>query len=148
MSEGNFWRGNLRGMLSPFGFLQRIESSTALGIPDLHYVLTLGQRTTSGWIELKELSEWPKREKTCVHLPHFTMAQAAWHAEYAGYGGLSFILMRVAETRAMYLYPGTFARKIQAGQTMAWHKAFGREFFGRKDTLGFVKCLVEVQDGT
>lgn len=61
----------------PIMQLQRIETSTGLGVPDIWY----GYAYYHGWMELKELSEMPKREDTLVKIP-WRPGQLSWFKEY------------------------------------------------------------------
>lgn len=49
---------------------QSVENLCAAGMPDVNYCW--------GWIELKKLPAWPKREDTIVRIDHFTQQQRIW----------------------------------------------------------------------
>lgn len=47
-----------------------VENPILAGTPDVECTL--------GWIELKVLENWPKKEETFVRVPHFTAQQRVW----------------------------------------------------------------------
>jgi hypothetical protein len=57
------------------------------GTPDIFYHSldhAKGNSYITGWIELKFLREFPKRESTPVRFPHYTPQQRIWHRDYPG----------------------------------------------------------------
>ena len=57
MSEKNFWtlvRNNLPVKM------WRVENKVMKGMPDVHYLIN----GKSGWVELKYLNKWPKKDLT------------------------------------------------------------------------------------
>lgn len=73
----------------------RIESLVTLGNPDVNI--------TTGWIELKFLNAWPKRETTKVRIDHFTPEQRAWAIRRTKAGGKVWLLLRVGFADAEWL---------------------------------------------
>lgn len=59
----------------------------APGTPDINHVY--------GWLELKQLPEWPVREDTVVRVPTYTPYQRLWQKARIRAGGLVQILLRV-----------------------------------------------------
>lgn len=60
--EANLWDNLKRQLEEAEIFFQRIESSTALGIPDLW----IGRKKKSAWVELKAVGSYPARSTTPV----------------------------------------------------------------------------------
>lgn len=84
--ETRFWQ-YIRQGLKKYCELQRIESGlTAKGIPDVSY--SIKNAPIRGWIELKHVKSWPKRQNTVVKLPHYNPEQKLFlwkHGEASGY---------------------------------------------------------------
>lgn len=81
----------LRRKIGHRAFLERIENRVKRDTPDL-YACWVG---TAGWIELKVLDEFPKREKTPVRLQHWTSGQRYWAMRHATNGGRTWLLLQV-----------------------------------------------------
>jgi hypothetical protein len=106
MSEKNFWnliRNNL-GIK-----MHRVENRVSSGMPDVHYVSNKG----SGWIELKYVSEFPRKGKMKIGI---RKAQKFWHRAYYNHGGKSWILIRVGR-RGIILVNGNKSDEISQGIT-------------------------------
>lgn len=102
MTERATWV-TLRKHLSPFGVLQRIESPTAEGIPDVCYCLS----GVSGWLELKH-THLPMRERTKLSVRSLTYQQVTWHEAWAKAGGRAFTFLRIPLTGyALFNVEGT-----------------------------------------
>lgn len=86
MSEGNgqVW-GHVKPALSGWDAV-RIEGA-AKGTPDVNH--------KHGWIELKWLSQWPKRADTLVKFPKYKQEQKVWHRRRSMAGGLVHVLVNV-----------------------------------------------------
>lgn len=68
----------------------RVENAVGVGTPDINYV--------SGWIESKQLPEWPKRPETPVRVEHYVPAQRGWHVKRTSAGGRVHVVIEVADT--------------------------------------------------
>jgi len=66
-----------------------IENGVGIGTPDVAYA--------GGWLELKCIENWPKRELTPLRLPHFTPQQKVWLVKHSQCGGEAYILLKVAQ---------------------------------------------------
>ena len=73
------------------GILMRIENAFYKGVPDVNFLI----RGIEGWLELKFLKEFPKKENTTVNIPHFTQEQKLWHKERWENHGLTAMLLQV-----------------------------------------------------
>lgn len=63
-----------------------IECPIQPGVPDVNYTL--------GWLELKWLKEFPKRETTAVKIPHWSPSQKAWISKRLKAGGRVHVLIQ------------------------------------------------------
>lgn len=98
MKEAAFRRrvNQLLADLSAF----HVENPTWPGTPDVS--------CTGGWIELKVLRDWPKRNPNgLVRVPHFTQQQRLWHARWKRHGGTSWVLIVIG--REVLLFDGAEA---------------------------------------
>ena len=104
MSEKNFWnflRNNL-GLK-----MYRVENRVGVGMPDVHYI----SEKSSGWIELKYVSEYPKKGRGRVG---FRRTQQFWHRDYSNHGGKSWILIRVGRD-SIFLIDGKNSERLLKG---------------------------------
>lgn len=90
MPESTLWGYVKRGMGNCW-HATRHEDVLNKGVPDVSF----GYQGINGWIELKSLKAWPKRENTIVRLPKFTMVQRIWLMRRQRSGGNCWILLRV-----------------------------------------------------
>lgn len=63
-AEGNLWQSTKTRLKEGGFFAQRIETSTAEGVPDVW--AGYSDRSTYAWLELKAQREWPVRDATKV----------------------------------------------------------------------------------
>ena len=90
--ESNLWQ-RIKKQCPPKCHLTRIESSTGLGIPDVH----LCWDGLPFWLELKVTKANAVRVS-----PH----QVAWNMAYHARGGKSFYLVEAASPSDLYLFGG------------------------------------------
>ena len=77
-----------------------VENPTRPGTPDINYV--------EGWIELKELREWPAQaDSNPVEIRHFSLQQRIWLQRRRRFGGNAFFLLKVG--REWLLFDGAVA---------------------------------------
>lgn len=75
-----------------------------------------------GWLELKQLSTWPKFDSTTVRIPHLTEKQRFWLRRRWQGGGATSVLLRVGSSRKpdWMLFDGDWAGvwlgKVSHGQ--------------------------------
>ncbi len=81
---------------------------TALGIPDVNYIY--------GWIELKSVSQWPKRGGP-LPVPHYKPEQRVWGMKRWLAGGLSWVLLRVEKEGDWLLFQGNVACEVLGRST-------------------------------
>lgn len=77
--------------------LERVENRVKRNTPDLHLAANVRGVPISGWIELKVLDAWPKRENTIVRLEHWTSGQRYWASRHAMHGGTTWLVLGVGE---------------------------------------------------
>ena len=63
-----------------------VENPLHPGTPDVSYV--------GGWIELKQIEEWPKRPSTVVRVEHNTPQQRIWQLRERKAGGTCWVLLQ------------------------------------------------------
>lgn len=98
--ESSLW-DLVRGELSPFAHLERVENRVNEGTPDVNYCFN-GERG-EGWLELKDIERWPARDDTIVRIEHVTEVQRAWWRARRAAGGAVFVLLRVHSPHRQYL---------------------------------------------
>jgi hypothetical protein len=85
--ESRFW-DQVRPLLAGLDPV-RIENTCEQGTPDVNYI--------HGWIELKVVKKWPKREMTALQIPHYTEHQKAWARRRHEAGGQVWFLLKIEE---------------------------------------------------
>lgn len=87
----------------------RVENVLGVGTPDTNY--------THGWIELKYLDAWPKRETTIVALPKLRerKAQVVWLTRRWRRGGPAYLLLQVGGE--LLLFAGCDVALVRDGLT-------------------------------
>jgi len=103
--EKQIWQ-TIRSKLNDF-FIQRIETSIARGVPDVHYFVD----GVSGWLEGKYLRS-PKREKTKLKLK-LSIEQIAWHKSYSYNGGLVYLIVK--KDKQIYLFDSDDGEALAKG---------------------------------
>jgi len=63
-----------------------VENPCLPGTPDVNFI--------EGWIELKWLRSWPKRDDTTVRLEHYTKVQRVWAFRRRRAGGQCWMLIQ------------------------------------------------------
>jgi hypothetical protein len=98
MNEAGVWKYIKEGMKS-FWLASRIESSAGNGIPDVVFTLpsVLKRNSRHGFMELKYIPEWPKKEDTLIKLP-LRQEQKIWIMGRGAIAGGVWVLVRIADT--------------------------------------------------
>jgi hypothetical protein len=98
---------------------QRHEDELSNSVPDVSY----GIRGRDGWIELKTIEAWPKRESTKINLPHLRPGQVNWIEDRARNGnGRCWLLLMVGATPGdaeWLLFPPDHVRAVY---NRAWNR--------------------------
>lgn len=94
-SEAQMWTDHVKPVFKAFGFdPHRVENAISLGMPDVNFTL--------GWVELKHLNDWPKRERTPVTIRHFTPQQRVWLRRRWAASKNAWLLLRVDTTFMLF----------------------------------------------
>ena len=91
MSETNLWRYLQRNLKDKNTMLMRIENPFYKGVPDVNFLIDGNE----GWLELKYIPQYPKKEITIVKVPHFTIEQKIWHNARFKNKGRTMVLIQV-----------------------------------------------------
>jgi hypothetical protein len=102
MSEANLWT-TMRGAMSPYGKLKRIENSIDKGTPDVTYLFRRYPKVppVMGWVELKYLDGWPDSDRTKVVVKKLTKDQVDFIADWDAAGGRAYVLIQVGRDYAL-----------------------------------------------
>jgi len=84
--------------------MYRVENRVSEGMPDVHYI----RNGSSGWVELKYLVDWPKRNNIKIGL---RLNQSFWLDEYKKLDGRCWIMIRIG-TDFIGLVDGAEAKKL------------------------------------
>jgi len=98
--EENFTAAVQKGFKSKRILIQRLEVLSGVGVPDCSY--SMEELPGAGFIELKRVVEWPKKEKTIIHLKHFTPQQKAWMMLHGPFIQRVFLLLQVSRTYMLF----------------------------------------------
>lgn len=112
-SESNLWK-TVKPKLSPFGAFRRVENRIDTGTPDVAYCATWQSETQSGWIELKDVHEWPVKPETNLTIEHLTQVQENWMIDWVGMGGRAYLLVQVKHD--YLLFNAWAVKEIRAGR--------------------------------
>ena len=91
MSENNLWRYLQKNLKDSKTMLMRIEIPFYKGVPDVNFLIDGNE----GWLELKYIPQYPKKEITIVKVPHFTIEQKIWHNARFKNKGRTMVLIQV-----------------------------------------------------
>jgi hypothetical protein len=116
--EASLW-DLFRTNIGPFADLERVENRVNEGTPDVNYCMNGG--AGEGWIELKDIEDWPARDATPVRIEHVTQVQRDWWQRRALAGGHIYVLLRVYARRTYLLYSGPGAAAVLGLGTRAAH---------------------------
>jgi len=91
MSEANMWR-TMRERMHPYwDECTRHEDKFNSGIADVSFVCG-GKH---GWIELKQIDAWPKRDSTIVRCKHYTTQQRNFLKAKGEHGGNAWLFVKI-----------------------------------------------------
>ncbi len=95
-----------------------------------------------GWIELKWLRAWPKRESTRLEIRHYTKQQRLWHKKRWHVGGTVWLLLQVGKD--WLLFDGDTAATVVGRATRdELFKAARHTFHGYEENKERLKsCLI------
>jgi len=118
MKESSTWLTVQKALMkSQRDDVTRVENTVGMGTPDVHYCISdkivygpLGVdswKTTEGWLELKQIADYPKRPTTPVRVDHFTPQQRVWLTRRSLAGGRCHVLIQIAKD--YHLFEGRVA---------------------------------------
>jgi len=124
MTESGVWAYLKKGMIGTGWHATRIESSSGNGVPDVSF----GIPEKNGWMELKYIPEWPKREGTIIKLP-LRPEQKHWIKARGYLSGDVWVFVRIKDTffiltweKAMEAYEGWTCQDWLRNATAFWEK--------------------------
>lgn len=85
-----------------------VENPAKPGTPDIYFI--------HGWIELKVIDAWPKRESTVVKIDHYTVQQRSFARVHMDRGGNVLFLLKIG-TREWLLMDGAKAARMVGSLT-------------------------------
>ena len=92
MKESSVWQYIRKGLIGCEIHLTRIESSAGNGIPDVSFAIS----GINGFIELKYIKEWPKRDTTKIKLP-LRPEQRHWIKARMRLSGEIWVIVRIED---------------------------------------------------
>ena len=101
MSERSL-RGNVVAALKPLHAVP-VENPVWPGTPDVSYA--------GGWIELKQVEQWPARAETVLKIDHYTPQQRIFAVKERRAGGACWMLLQVGR-RELLLFDGAVAARF------------------------------------
>ena len=138
MSEAALWRV-FRQHIGPYGHVVRHENRVEAGTPDVSYTI----QGVSGWIELKQLDEPPKRPTTSISITHLTKEQILWAQKERKAGGRMWMLLKVGQSFALCdpdLMERIYRREVLMEDLRFLSRVLGHGRFPVEDV---VRCLVQ-----
>lgn len=114
-----------------------VENRVYPGTPDVNYI--------DGWLELKWLKDWPKRENSPVIIKHLTQQQKIWMLRRSRKGGKAHLVIQCRSQWLVYtpeaVLDPAFGKTLTRRQLeeLAWLQ------LGRPEELG--TYLVPIVDG-
>ncbi|MCP4377699.1 MAG: hypothetical protein GY794_16175 [bacterium] len=98
MSESNMWR-NMRQRMHPYwDEATRHEDKFNSGIADVSFVCG----GAHGWIELKQIDAWPKRDRTIVRCKHYTKQQRDFLKAKGAAGGNAWLFVKIGREYLLF----------------------------------------------
>jgi len=110
-AEGNLWQSTRPRLMKAGFFVQRIETTTGEGVPDVW----VGWSDGYAWLELKAIPEWPVRSTTRVFgAKGLRKEQINWHIDASQKGVVAFIFVGVGVgyKRQTFLVPSVHAERF------------------------------------
>jgi len=78
--------------MKPYWRAKRIENPVGAGTPDVYFTTLVG---SMGWMELKSIPSWPKKENTLLKIRHFSPEQRLFMKLHGRAGANVWMFLRV-----------------------------------------------------
>lgn len=113
-----------------------VENPALPGTPDVNYI--------GGWIELKQIEEWPKRDDTVVMIEHYTPQQRVWAIRRRRAGGTCWLLLQCR--REWLLFDGAVAATHLNSCTKSELTKVAEYVSTDGPDEGLIKCILRTQN--
>lgn len=139
MTETDFW-SQIRDGMTGMWVADRIENECGgAGIPDVSF----GVAGRNGWMELKYLQAFPRREGTLVRIDHYTIAQKKWLRRRGRVAGDCWLFVRVADE--WFLFDWLRAQEVTEWTSGEWREKANGHWQGR---MQWKELYALLRDGT
>lgn len=92
--------------------VKALKSAHAIAVENLCLPGTPDVNCMYGWLELKRIDDWPKRETTTVRCEHFKPEQKIFLQDHCELGGRAYLLLLIDKTQEWLLLRGDVAARI------------------------------------
>lgn len=130
MSSEKTFRAYMAKGLKPYGHIVQIENEILVGQPDTNYCV----EGSEGNIELKYISEWPKRRGNIVRIHHYTKEQRMWIFKRAMALGSVFLFVKVVNEYFLFT---AFPAIEKVGINLTMHGFYGQAYHTWADKINF-----------
>ena len=121
--ENNF-KKRLMSLMGTRWHAQSHEDSLSVGIPDLSY----GIQGVNGWIELKQIDDFPEDESKVIRPKKYTPEQVNWLRNRGRKAGHCFIFVKIGKN-SYYLLDWEFARLVREGMTISEYRTYSDDYW-------------------
>ena len=133
--ESDFWKF-LRDKMTGYWTAERVENILTAGTPDVSY----GVPSHQGWIELKYMRQFPKRDTTKVKIKHWEPIQKQWIVKRGMVSGNCWMMIRVEDEIFLFSYDQTYL--VEEWTKREWRmNCSGYWTAGAFDPMAFFKLL-------
>ena len=98
-AEANLW-ARLRSNMVPLYWCEatRHEDKFQKGIADISFC----QAGIGGWMELKHVSDWPRRDNTPIRIPHYSIDQKDFLEKKGKHQGNTWLFLQIGSDYLVY----------------------------------------------
>lgn len=89
----------IKGINEADGHAVAVENAVEAGTPDLNYCVAGAE----GWLELKQVPDWPKGIDTVIRIEHYTLHQRRWIHRRQVAGGRAGLVLQVADEVFLFM---------------------------------------------
>jgi len=138
--EKTLWYYLKKGMGQRWNACRHEDRSTP-GTPDVSFGISRGLQ---GWMELKAIDDWPRRDSTIVRIRHLTRVQKLWLTRRGETGASCWILVRVK--RDYLLFHWTNIDRLGEMTRSEMYDAATRVYTGSIDWRDFLQAIAYVEN--